>query len=100
MKLHVGGALNPQTGKFTASRAGKYFFSISGKASFPGSSTGRQFVYISLQLNGNVVAYSHAEEFNAGGTFEAFTLQSTLNLNAGDQIWLEIPWDISLGVTM
>ena len=90
-RLNVGGAMNSASGKFTAPRNGKYFFSFSGSVDFPsGSGSGYQFLIINLFKNGNAIAQGHPDEVNTVAQREAFSLQSTLDLKSGDQIWLEI----------
>ncbi len=81
--------MNFTAGKFTAPVAGKYFFSFMGLIRFSGSST-RQDCYLYLYKNGDLTAKSYSDEISATGQFETLSLQSTLNLNKGDQIWLEI----------
>lgn len=88
-KLNVGQAMNLQSGKFTAPRTGKYHFSASGRAYF-GISSGRYFT-ISLFKNGGGIGSSNNDEISDNNyQFEIFSLQSTLNLEAGDQVWLGI----------
>jgi hypothetical protein len=90
-RLNVGGAMNLQTGKFTAPRAGKYFFSFIGLFGFPGS-TSRQLSYTFLFKNGAIISRSRSDEMNSSTIveYENVSLQSTLDLSKGDQIWLQI----------
>jgi hypothetical protein len=81
--------MNFTSGKFTAPVAGKYFFSFTGLIRFTGSST-IQNCYLYLYKNGDRIARSYSDEISATVQFETLSLQSTLNLNKGDQIWLEI----------
>ncbi len=81
--------MNFTTGKFTAPVAGKYFFSFTGLVQFSGSST-QQHCYLYLHKNGDGIARSYSDEISATVQYENLSLQSTLNLNKGDQIWLEI----------
>ena len=80
--LNVGNAMNAQSGIFTAPKPGIYFFSFSGIGS-PNSFTRPQ-----LYLNGNVIGTGLAED--GASDFPTFTLQSTLQLNAGDQVSLKL----------
>jgi hypothetical protein len=98
VELNVGGAMNETTWIFTAPRPGKYFFSASGIAFLP-SSTSKVALWIELMKNGNPMSYGLADESNTSGEYETFSLQSTLSLQAGDQIWLEI-LQIDPGVTL
>jgi hypothetical protein len=52
-----------------------------------------------LYKNGDRIARSYSDEISATVQFETLSLQSTLNLNKGDQIWLEIDSLIS-GATL
>ncbi len=98
VELNVGGAMNEATGIFTAPRPGKYFFSASGVAHLPSSSNVVN-LWIRLVKNGNAMSYGLADESNTYDEYESFSLQSTLSLQAGDQIWLEIE-RIATGVTL
>jgi hypothetical protein len=71
------------TGKFTALVPGTYFFSFTGHAQFPTSSS-LLSLGVGLYLNGNFIGWGYVEEYNT------LTLQSTLNLQKGDEIWLQI----------
>ncbi|EFX87243.1 hypothetical protein DAPPUDRAFT_97326 [Daphnia pulex] len=88
-RLNVGGAMNLQTGKFTAPRTGKYFFSASGLGTISPSST-RFYGDILIMLNGIAIGGSASDDTANTNQYETFTLQSTLNLQAGDQIWWQI----------
>ena len=89
VRLNIGGAFDLSAGIFTAPRTGIYFFSFIGFPDFPASSFVRMTV--GLFLNGNQIGVGESEETNSSkGQNEQLSLQSTLNLKAGDKIWLEI----------
>ena len=94
-RLNVGGTMSLTSGKFTAPRAGTYAFSFTGNAYLPASSS-RVVLYVCMYLNGNWIANGYADEVSSSGQYETLSFQSTLNLKAGDQIWLQI-YSISAG---
>ncbi len=77
-KLNIGGAMNLGSGTFTAPRPGTYFFSFSG-ISESGSPD------IALYVNGGLVGAGNSQT-----SFDTLTLQSTLHLNAGDKVTLQM----------
>jgi hypothetical protein len=81
--------MNLETGKFTAPRKGKYFFSASGLGYIHPSST-RFWGDILIMLNGNRIGGGSSEDVTNVFKWDTYSLQSTLNLQAGDQIWWQI----------
>ncbi|EFX82821.1 hypothetical protein DAPPUDRAFT_240849 [Daphnia pulex] len=87
--VNEGNAMDLTSGKFTAPRPGIYFFSFAGTARLESSSPAS--FYTRLYLNGKIIGGSHVDE-NKGPVdqYSPLTLQSTLNLKKGDQLWVQI----------
>ena len=82
-RLNAGNAMNAGSGIFTAPKPGIYFFSFSGVGST------KSYIGTELYLNGNLIGTGWAET-ESNYDHPTFTLQSTLQLNAGDQISLKL----------
>jgi hypothetical protein len=85
-RLNIGGAMNIKTGKFSAPRKGVYFFAFSGVsiADRPGHFD------LGLMVNGVQIGRAECASTTGGGDWETLTLQSTIELEAGDSVWLQI----------
>ena len=93
-KLNMGNAMNLTSGIVTIPRTGFYFFSFTGIGVIP-SSGGH--LEVALLLNGNEVGRAQCNDFSGIGEWEIYSIQSTLHLQSGDRMWLQIP-SMGLGV--
>jgi hypothetical protein len=92
-RVNEGNAMDLTSGKFTAPRPGIYFFSFTALASLysPSSST---LLYSNLYLNGNLIGSNLVQDDNTPvSQYSPVTLQSTLKLGKGDQVWVQMGSD-------
>ena len=82
-RLNVGNAMNAKTGIFMAPKPGIYFFSFSGIGAFD------SYICPQLYLNNNLIASGYGDS-RTGKHYSTFTVQSTLQLNARDQVSLKL----------
>lgn len=80
--------MNAGTGTFTAPRKGTYFFSFSGAAYFSSATSG--YLNLALMLNGDPVGEGDADSRSGDRELETLSIQSLLDLNEGDQVWVSI----------
>ncbi|EFX82762.1 hypothetical protein DAPPUDRAFT_316492 [Daphnia pulex] len=90
-RVNEGNAMNLASGKFTAPRPGIYFFSFAGQAHLESETD--VYFYSHLFLNGNLIGPSSVEENKEPvKQYNTLSLQSTLHLKKGDQVWVTIDY--------
>jgi hypothetical protein len=92
-RVNEGNAMDLTSGKFTAPRPGIYFFSFTGHPLISSSSYSHSFNSY-LYLNGeSIIGRSIVQEnISADHKYSLLTLQLTLNLKKGDQLWVTISY--------
>ena len=92
--------MNLTSGIFTAPRPGTYFFAFTGNIGYKSIETSGPstfwFAVIDLKLNGKIVGFKRIKD-SIDDVYTDVTIQSTLSLNAGDQICVEILY-VTVGV--
>jgi hypothetical protein len=81
--------MNLTSGIFSAPVEGRYFFSFTALGLYPGSSV-LQACQIRLYKNGVYIGRTYSDEISTAGQYETLSLQLTLNLDKGDQVWVAI----------
>jgi hypothetical protein len=86
--VNEGNAMNLTSVVFTPPRTGTYFFFFTGVATFPVSAGRAQ---LGLHLNGGEIRFFVIEKANVLlRQWSVLSLQSTLSLKSGDQVWVQM----------
>jgi hypothetical protein len=92
-RVNIGNAMDLRTGIFTSPRPGTYFFSFSGIGEHSHLHKEPVSMYIGLLLNGRIIGSDFTEETTSyyhSVKRGPLSIQSTLKLNEGDEVWLRI----------
>ena len=87
-RLNIGGAMNANSGIFTAPKNGIYSFAFTGLGFYPASGS-PTILRIALMMNGSETGRI-VEHTQGDRSWHTFSLNSILKLKAGDQVWLNI----------
>ena len=89
-KVNIGGAMNLSSGVFTTPRSGRYFFLLTGVVKFSSNSAG--YIRVAFRLNACPIGRGHTEGNVGTKGYQTFSLQSTFNMKARYEVWLEIDY--------
>ncbi|XP_057379958.1 uncharacterized protein LOC130702306 [Daphnia carinata] len=98
--VNIGGAMDLPSGVFTAPVNGTYFFSFAGLAQFPVvPDPVLREIGANLYKNGERIAISQVNKGHLvyPDNLSPITVQSTVSLQTGDEVWIQISIGISGG---